>query len=137
MWEVQNPFAIITMGEIIPIVIFDFLIDLAVINSFILWQVNKRKRSLNQLTFSSSANRRIFLKKKKRSRSASFQVKKSVVPDDVRIASVGKTFSSYRVCRKCCRKEQEKRIRCLCAECDIPLCFSTCFLLFRAKKKHH
>ncbi|XP_035214182.1 piggyBac transposable element-derived protein 4-like [Stegodyphus dumicola] len=33
--------------------IFDFLIDLGIVNSFILWQVNKRKRnrSLDQLTF--------------------------------------------------------------------------------------
>ncbi|GFX76722.1 piggyBac transposable element-derived protein 4 [Trichonephila clavipes] len=29
--------------------IFYFLIDLAIINNFILWQVNKRSRSLNQL----------------------------------------------------------------------------------------
>ncbi|XP_035205931.1 piggyBac transposable element-derived protein 4-like [Stegodyphus dumicola] len=31
--------------------IFDFLIDLIIANSFILWQVNKRNRSLDQPTF--------------------------------------------------------------------------------------
>ncbi|GFY30006.1 piggyBac transposable element-derived protein 4 [Trichonephila clavipes] len=31
--------------------IFSFLMDFAVINSFILWQVSKRNRSLDQLTF--------------------------------------------------------------------------------------
>ncbi|GFW04205.1 uncharacterized protein TNCV_2669701 [Trichonephila clavipes] len=39
------------MGRLIPIPIFYSLIKLAIMNNFILWQVNKRSRSLDQLTF--------------------------------------------------------------------------------------
>ncbi|GFX78079.1 piggyBac transposable element-derived protein 4 [Trichonephila clavipes] len=55
--------------------LFYFFIDLAIKNSFILWQVITRNRGLDQLTFrmalcrigiSLSANRWIFLKKKER-----------------------------------------------------------------------
>ncbi|GFU68064.1 piggyBac transposable element-derived protein 4 [Trichonephila clavipes] len=47
--------------------IFYFLIDLAIINRSIMWQVNKSNRPVNiPHSISSSAYRRIFLKKKER-----------------------------------------------------------------------
>ncbi|GFW93254.1 transposable element Tcb2 transposase [Trichonephila clavipes] len=83
--------------------IFYFLIDLAIINSFILWQVNKRNRSLDQLTFRIVLARQLidgYSSRKRKGRNASFQVKKCVVPDDVRVASVRnhmpKMVSNYR-----------------------------------------
>ncbi|GFV39764.1 hypothetical protein TNCV_869391 [Trichonephila clavipes] len=49
---------------------------------------------------------------------ASFQAKKYVVLDDVRLARVEnhmpKMISNYRRCRKCSRKGQEKRTRYMC-----------------------
>ncbi|GFY07868.1 hypothetical protein TNCV_4288041 [Trichonephila clavipes] len=57
---------------------------------------------------------------------ASFHAKEYVIKDYVRLASVEnripKMISSYRRCRKCSRKGQEKRTRFMCAECDVPLC---------------
>ncbi|GFY16506.1 hypothetical protein TNCV_735351 [Trichonephila clavipes] len=80
-------------------------------------------------SISSSANRRIFLKKKER-RSASFQGKKCVVLDNVRLANVWdhvpKMVSSYKQCGKCSRMGQEKRTRYMCAECVVPLGIATC-----------
>ncbi|GFX03293.1 piggyBac transposable element-derived protein 4 [Trichonephila clavipes] len=82
--------------------IFYFLIDLAIINSFILWQVNKRNRSLDQLTFRIALACQLidgYSPRKRKGRPASFQVKNCVVPDDVRLASVGnhmpKMISNY------------------------------------------
>ncbi|GFX20241.1 piggyBac transposable element-derived protein 4 [Trichonephila clavipes] len=67
--------------------IFYFLIDLAIVSSFILWQVNKRNRSLDQLTFRIALTRQLIdghSSRKRKIRPASFQAKKCVVPDDVR-----------------------------------------------------
>ncbi|GFV36099.1 hypothetical protein TNCV_346151 [Trichonephila clavipes] len=96
--------------------------------------MSKRNRSLDQPTLyniSSTDNRRIFFKKKERISRASSQVKKCVVPDDARLASVGnhipKMLSNDIRCRKCSKKGQEKRTRYLCPECDVPLCIATCF----------
>ncbi|GFV15755.1 piggyBac transposable element-derived protein 4 [Trichonephila clavipes] len=88
--------------------IFHFLINLAIINSFVQWQVNQRNRSLDQLTLCIALARQLingYSPRKRKRRPASFQAKKSVVPDDVRIASVvnrmPKIAYKYRRCRKC------------------------------------
>ncbi|GFU59328.1 piggyBac transposable element-derived protein 4 [Trichonephila clavipes] len=93
-----------------------FLIDLAYTNSFILWQVNKRNRSLDQLTFRIALARQLkdgYSFKKGKGNPDSFKTKKYVIPDDVRLANVGnnmpKMVSNYRRCRKCSRMGQEKR----------------------------
>ncbi|GFX38477.1 piggyBac transposable element-derived protein 4 [Trichonephila clavipes] len=106
------------MRRLIPILIFYFLTDLAIINSFILRQVNKRNRSLDQLTFRIALVRQLidgYSSRKRKERPASFQARKCVVPDDVRSASVGnhmsKMVSNYRQCREHSRKGQEKRTR--------------------------
>ncbi|GFT86794.1 piggyBac transposable element-derived protein 4 [Trichonephila clavipes] len=96
--------------------IFYFFIDLAIINSFILWQMNKRNRSLDFLTFCIALARQLidgYSSRKRKGRPVSFQAKKCVVPEDVRLASVGnhmpKMVTNYRRCKKCIRKGQEKR----------------------------
>ncbi|GBM86181.1 hypothetical protein AVEN_48192-1 [Araneus ventricosus] len=83
--------------------IFYFLIDLCNVNSFILWQVNKRNRSLDQLTFRLELARQLidgYSSRKRKGHPASFQVKKCAFPDDVRLPSVGnhmpKLVSNYR-----------------------------------------
>ncbi|XP_035227169.1 piggyBac transposable element-derived protein 4-like [Stegodyphus dumicola] len=119
--------------------IFYFLTDLGIVNSFILWQVNKRNRSLDQLTFRIALARQLTdgYSSKKRGRPASFQAKRCAVPDDIRIANVGNHMpemaSNYRRCRKCSTKTQEKRTRYMCAVCDVPLCIATCFSSFHGK----
>ncbi|GFT38183.1 piggyBac transposable element-derived protein 4 [Trichonephila clavipes] len=120
--------------------IFYFLIDLGIVNSFILWQVSKRNRNLDQLTFRIALACQLidgYSSRKRKGRPASFQAKKCAVPDDVPLARVGnhmsKMVSNYRRCRKCSTKADEKRICCICAECDAPLCIGTCFLSFHAK----
>ncbi|GFT14992.1 piggyBac transposable element-derived protein 4 [Trichonephila clavipes] len=69
--------------------IFYFLIDLASINSFTLWQVNKRYRSLDQLTFRKALARQLIdgiYSRKRKGRRASFQAKKCATPVGVGLA---------------------------------------------------
>ncbi|GFX36344.1 piggyBac transposable element-derived protein 4 [Trichonephila clavipes] len=106
-----------------------------------LWQVNKRNRSLDQLTFHIAFARHLmdgYSSRKKKGRPVSFQAKKCVVPDDLHLESVGnhympKIVSNYRRCRKRLRKEQKKMARYMCAECDVPLCIATCLSSFHDK----
>ncbi|GFT45910.1 piggyBac transposable element-derived protein 4 [Trichonephila clavipes] len=60
--------------------------------SGLLWQVNKSNRSLDQLTFRIALARQLidgYSSRKKKGRPTSFQAKQCVVPDDVRLATVG------------------------------------------------
>ncbi|GFX46841.1 reverse transcriptase domain-containing protein [Trichonephila clavipes] len=79
--------------------IFYFLIDLAIIYSFISRRVNKRDRSLDQLTFRIALAGQLidaYFSRKRKGRPASFQAKKR----DVSLASLGKHMpkivSNYR-----------------------------------------
>ncbi|XP_035229066.1 piggyBac transposable element-derived protein 4-like [Stegodyphus dumicola] len=98
--------------------IFDFLIDLGIVNSFILWQVNKRNRSLDHLTFRIALARQLIdgfekgLPRKSKGRPASFQAKRCAVPDDIRLANVGnhmpKMVSNYRRCRNVAQRPKKR-----------------------------
>ncbi|GFV15384.1 piggyBac transposable element-derived protein 4 [Trichonephila clavipes] len=83
--------------------LFYFLIDLFIINSFIQWQVRKRNRSIDQLTFRIALARQLidgYSSRKREGHPTNFQSKKCVVPDDARFASVRnhtlKMVSNYR-----------------------------------------
>ncbi|GFV51183.1 piggyBac transposable element-derived protein 4 [Trichonephila clavipes] len=74
---------------------FLFLIDLAIINSFLLWKVSKR-RSLDQLTFHIALARQLkdgYSTRKRKGLPVCFQAKKCVLTEDVHLASVGKSFA--------------------------------------------
>ncbi|GFV38814.1 piggyBac transposable element-derived protein 4 [Trichonephila clavipes] len=119
---------------------FYFLSGLVTINTFIVWQMNKRNKSLDQITFSITLVRPLiggYTSRKRKGRPASFQAKKCVAPDDVCLHNVGnhmpKLVSNKRRCMKRNRKTQEKRTHYMCAECDVPMCTTTCFSPFHGK----
>ncbi|GFU11097.1 piggyBac transposable element-derived protein 4 [Trichonephila clavipes] len=123
--------------------IFYFPIDLTIINSFILEQVNKRTRSLDQLTFRIALAHQLideYSSRQRKRRHASFQGRKCTVPDNIRLACVGnhmpKVVSNYRICRKCSRKGQEKMTRYMCAECSVPMRICNVSHLFMANNHH-
>ncbi|GFV92257.1 hypothetical protein TNCV_3951121 [Trichonephila clavipes] len=102
-------------------------------------RVNKRK-SLDLLAFRISLACQLvdrFSSRKRKRRPGSFQAKKYVVVDNVHLASVGnhmpKIVSSYSRYRKYHIKEQEKRIRYMCAEGDVSFCSATGFSSFHGK----
>ncbi|GFY31235.1 piggyBac transposable element-derived protein 4 [Trichonephila clavipes] len=70
---------------------FHYNILMLLLERFILWQMNKKNRNLDQLTFRVALACQLidgYSSRKRKRRPASFQVKKCAVPDDVRLASV-------------------------------------------------
>jgi hypothetical protein len=124
--------------------IFFYLVDVAIVNSFVLWKVEKTKenprKNVNQLTFRLHLARQLisgFSSRKTRGRPASFQANKGNVPEEVRLNAVGKHFpvnnQKFRRCRNCSTKAAEKRTRFMCSTCDVPLCIDKCFKAFHEK----
>ncbi|XP_023597182.1 piggyBac transposable element-derived protein 4 [Trichechus manatus latirostris] len=118
-----------------------FLIDLAIVNSFIMWNCNHGGRC-NQLSFRLALSRQLTVgqKRKKRGRPSFMAwVKRGVtgVPDEVRLQQVGKHFpvkGSRRRCRECSTRKKETRTRVMCKQCQVPLCIGPCFEKFHEKK---
>jgi len=120
-----------------------WLIDLAVVNSFIMYKANKREHEqsrIDQLGFRLQLARQLtsgYTATRKRGRSVSFLATKSQVPDDVRLQQVGnhmlQTNKTFRRCRLCSSAKREKRTRYTCSVCDVPLCVDPCFRKFHGK----
>lgn len=120
--------------------IFYFLIDLAIINSFVLWKLNKGCEKEEQLSYRIRLARQLiagFTSRKRRGRPASFLGKRGCVPEDVRLVKVGNHLpvknTNYRRCRMCSTKSNEKRTKFVCTACDVPLCVDPCFRKFHGK----
>lgn len=117
-----------------------FLIDLVIVNSFLLWTTSKRQSgNYDQLTFRLRLARQLiggYSSRKRRGRPIYFKGKQSV-PDEVRLVHVGKHLPNqvlkYRRCRMCSNKGTEKRTRFVCSGCNVPLCVDPCFKKFHGK----
>jgi len=116
-----------------------FLIDLAIVNAFVMWKLSKPNAKHDQLTFRLHLARQLIgqhTSRKRKGNVPNFLSQKKHVPDDVRLSGVGShmptTGSSYRRCRHCSTKKQEKRTKCLCLACSVPLCLAPCFRQFHS-----
>nr|CAI5821849.1 unnamed protein product [Callosobruchus analis] len=116
-----------------------YLVDMAIVNSFILMNTSK-KRTGDQLTFRINLARQLvngYSSKKRRNRPVFFLPNKRAVPDEVRLSEVGKHLpiqdATYKRCRLCSTKAQEKRTRFICSSCKVPLCIQHCFNRFHGK----
>nr|CAI5827264.1 unnamed protein product [Callosobruchus analis] len=106
---------------------------------FILMNTSK-KRTGDQLTFRINLARQLvngYSSKKRRNRPVFFLPNKRAVPDEVRLSEVGKHLpiqdATYKRCRLCSTKAQEKRTRFICSSCKVPLCIQHCFNRFHGK----
>jgi len=121
--------------------IFYFLVDVAIVNSFVMWKINKRENGQhNQLTYRIHLSRQLitgFSSRKCRGQKPVFLAKKCKVPDDVRLAFVGVhqpvLGDTYRRCRHCSTKVGEKCTHCICTNCQVPFCIDPCFRKFHGK----
>lgn len=119
--------------------IFYFLIDLAIVNCFIIWNVVKEEKT-DQLSFRLRLAKQLignfsFRKRRSRKLPVVYLSKKGKVPDDVRLISVGEHIpkdSSWRRCRLCSTAASQKRTRFECSKCKVPLC-TGCFEKFHTK----
>lgn len=116
-----------------------YLMDMALVNSYILMNTNKR-RTVDQLSFRINLARQLiggFTSRKRRNRPVLFLSNKRTVPDEVRLSDVGKHLpnqqTKYKRCRLCSTKANEKRTRYMCSSCQVPLCIQPCFNRFHGK----
>ena len=94
-----------------------YMIDMAIVNAFVLWKLNKRNSATHdQLSFRLRLARQLvdgYTDRKRVGRPISFLANKKEVPDDVRLAGVGqhmpKLGDKYRRCHNCSSKIHEKR----------------------------
>ena len=118
-----------------------WLIDLMVVNAYVMYQINRRQHSVSdQLSFRLQLVRHLtssYTSSRKRGRPVSFLANKKSVPEEVRLAQVGNHFpqqnQNFRRCRFCSTTKAEKRPRYTCTACDVPLCLEPCFRKFHAK----
>ncbi|XP_063219241.1 piggyBac transposable element-derived protein 4-like [Bacillus rossius redtenbacheri] len=118
-----------------------YLIDLAIVNAFILWKISRREwASHDQLSFRLRLARQLianFSNRKRKGRPVSFLSNKEMVPKEVRLTKVGDHMpileKTYRRCRLCSTKVHDKRTRYICKTCNVPLCIEPCFRKFHGK----
>jgi len=119
--------------------IFYYLVDMAIVNSFILMNT-ARKRTSDQLTFRINLARQLvdgYSSRKRRNKPVLFLANKRAIPEEVRLSEVGKHLpiqnQTYKRCRLCSTKAAEKRTRYSCSSCQVPLCIQPCFNRFHGK----
>lgn len=119
--------------------IFYYFLDLAIVNAHILMNTDRR-RIQDQLSFRINLSRQLiggFTSRKSRNKPVNFLANKRVVPEEIRLVAVGKHLpkknTTYRRCRLCSSKIQEKRTRFICLQCNVPLCIDPCFTKFHGK----
>ena len=121
--------------------IFFYLIDLAIVDAFILWSVDRPNgNSCDQLNFRLRLARQLIgdhSTRKRKGPPIAFLAHKKHVPDDVRLVGVGhhmpRVGPTFRRCRLCSSAAHEQRTRCVCTACDVPLCTEPCFRKFHSK----
>ena len=124
-----------------------FLIDSCIVNAYILFQSVHPQDCLSILEFRLQLFRCLVAGYSSRIRQSSLQgsswvrrrsshkVQKPLgVPNDVRLKSVGVHFpdkmSSFKRCRVCSSRTNNKRSRIRCSVCDVALCIVPCFAQF-------
>lgn len=118
--------------------LFFFMFDASIINSYITYNTvpvvsthshrDFRLRLARELisNYSNKKTRQIVFKNKKGSNFG--------VPDEIRLLNVGihlpEEGNTYKRCRFCSTKKEEKRTKILCSTCQIALCARKCFKLY-------
>lgn len=107
--------------------IFYYLIDLAIVNTYLLWQLQHPQ--CDHLNFRLKLARQLingYTSRKSRGRPPNFV--KISTPEDVRLANVGVHMpiknKNNRRCKMCSSKSTENRTRFTCSFCKVPLCIT-------------
>lgn len=132
--------------------IFYFLIDVAITNAFILHKTNTRVHNvMSQKEFRIALSRELvdnqtfrkrsfqsmpkhITKKKRVDASNERQKRLSGVPEEIRFERLGEHWpeemDTYKRCRYCSTKVNNKRSKIECERCKVALCIHPCFKLF-------
>ena len=129
--------------------IFHFLLDCSITNANILYNSVHPEDSMTMLNFRTKLFRGLLNNYTSRRRQSNlqgcaFQAKRSThsaahekkagVPEDIRLQSVGvhmpQNMSTYRRCRLCSSRTNNKRSKIQCSVCQVALCVTPCFANF-------
>lgn len=131
--------------------LFYFCVDLCIVNSYLLHNTNTRLHNrLTQLHFRLSVARGLinnytsrrrslqsepqYLKKKPKLSTSNQKV--VGVDQEIRLSNVGihrhEKLETWRRCRQCSTKTNNKRSKIQCSTCKVPLCVVPCFDLFHS-----
>lgn len=116
-----------------------FLLDLAIVNSFILWKFHRPGNTkLNQLTYRLKLARQLingYSSRKVIGRPPNFF--KCSVPNEVRFGTgphLPRVVHSSRRCKLCSSKyKKQTRTKIICITCKVPLCVKKCYEKFHTK----
>lgn len=117
-----------------------FFLDLAIVNSFILWKLHRpAKAKNNQLNYRLKLARQLidgFSSRKTLGRPMNYF--KCSVPKEVRLAKgashLPRQIETSRRCKFCSSKNnKQKRTKVICTYCNVPLCVNKCFETFHNK----
>lgn len=117
-----------------------FLLDMAVVNSFILWKMHRPPDPKNnQLTYRLKLARQLingFSSRKIQGRPVNFF--KCSVPKELRLSKgalhLPRVVESPRRCKLCSSKQKKQtRTKVICIACKVPLCVKNCFETFHTK----
>lgn len=113
-----------------------FLIEAALINSYIIYMLGHSKRRNTHREFRLRVGRALIDNFTSRKKSAPiFKTKKGGinVPHEIRVSNVGvhmPELSKFRRCRFCSTRAAERRSKYICSTCKVPLCAAPCFSRF-------
>lgn len=119
-----------------------YLVDMTIINSYVQMNINKRSQNKygDQLSFRINLARQLiqgFTSRKRRNKPVVFLGNKRSIPPEVRLSGVGSHMpnlqKTYRRCRLCSTKANEKRTKYTCSSCEVPLCVHPCFKKFHGR----
>lgn len=116
-----------------------FLLDLAIVNGFILWKMHRPDSKSKQLTYRLKLARQLingYSSRKAQGRPLNYF--KCSVPKEVRFAGGAKhmprVIDTPRRCKLCSSKKKiQKRTKVVCTFCQVPLCVKNCFEYFHNK----
>lgn len=116
-----------------------FLLDLAIVNSFILWKLHHPAQSKSQLSYRLKLAKQLingFSSRKIQGRPVNYF--KCSVPKEVRLAKsalhLPRVVDTNRRCKLCSSKDKkQKRTKVICTYCKVPLCVKNCFENFHNK----
>lgn len=118
--------------------LFYFLLDASLVNSYILYVDNHNVARNSHLEIRLRIARGLiggFCSKKRKLQSSWVARKKeNRIPQEIRTTNVGTHMpekgETYRRCKHCSTKTNQKRTKVLCSTCNVPLCAAPCFMLF-------
>lgn len=152
--QVRNTYSVGRRSKRWWLRVFYFLLDVSITNACMLYSQTSRSAKLTHLEFRVAVARGLiagFTSRKRKSvalNTATYKITKTevsnrqkvigAVPHEQRYSNVGDhmpAHSTYRRCKHCSTKNNDKRTKIMCGKCKVPLCVTPCFAAFHTPRE--